>query len=203
MSSFPTTLFDVLADSFDEAARTGHLFIESDHLILAILRRRRGNGCKLLRAAGVKIPKMKEYIDQRVIKGKEIAFEQTDQIQPGDSALLILALTMQEVLLDYAHLAHEMVILAVALSGEGAAADYLDSLGLNFDKLKAIVDQMEAERGCSEPIEMEEVPIVKHHKKGKLPLAKEQEFDTFSPNVVASLAEQIGRNILSQDSLPS
>ena len=61
--NFTRDLYDIFQDAASEALRTGYTLIGVDHVMLALLRRKGSQACRLLRSMGIDCAEMKDYID--------------------------------------------------------------------------------------------------------------------------------------------
>ncbi len=88
----------VLAGARDEAMRTGHYGIGADHLMLAILRRRGCEACRILSELGLDTGKLKRRIDAAVFKENPVPYYDADRVKMKRSAEGVISLAAYEAL---------------------------------------------------------------------------------------------------------
>lgn len=81
---------EIIAYSREEAMRTGCQEINSDHLILGMIRHRENSAYELMESFGIDIPSLKQEINNTITKGEIIPYESSDKISFSDGVHNVL-----------------------------------------------------------------------------------------------------------------
>lgn len=117
---------DILAGARDEAMRTGHLGISTDHIVLAILRNGSNGAVSLLEKAGVEPRGLKRFIDSRIFREESIPYSAIDSVRLSKEGQSLLSMAAFEALKRGTQtIAPEHLLLAASLTKGSAIGTFL------------------------------------------------------------------------------
>lgn len=120
----------------EEALRTGHRAVCADHIMLAILRRRDNDACRLLVSLGIDLDGLKSGIDACMMKDEALPFEKLGTILLKRSAAGIMQASFYEALKSGSDTVLSVhLLLALCRHSESATAEYLYAAGIDYDKV--------------------------------------------------------------------
>lgn len=134
---FSNEVNGILSYSKEEAMRLGSYFINTDHIVLGILRHGENRVVKFLQEAGIDINALKADIESAVDNNQIIPFENEEKItlsKPSENALKIMFLearSLKSAKPDSLHL-----ILAILRTDSSKAQTLLEERGITYDSIK-------------------------------------------------------------------
>ncbi|MBP2637665.1 MAG: ATP-dependent Clp protease ATP-binding subunit ClpC [Firmicutes bacterium] len=129
----------VLILAQQEAAKYGHGYIGTEHLLLGLLREGEGVAAKALNSLGLEIDSVREQVEGILGKGEE----QTSDIGYTPRAKKVIELAMEEALrLGHNYVGTEHILLGLIREGEGIAAQVLSGLGVDINLMRQRVIEM-------------------------------------------------------------
>ena len=124
----------VLSLAQEEAQRFQHNYIGAEHLLLGLVREGEGVAAKVLSNLGVELNKVRDAVEAMIGRG--------DPIVLGELGLTPRAKKVLELAVDEAHrlnhhyIGTERLLLGLMREGESVAAEALQSLGVNLEKIR-------------------------------------------------------------------
>lgn len=129
----------VLILAQQEAAKYGHGYIGTEHLLLGLLREGEGVAAKALNTLGLEINSVREQVESILGKGEE----QASDIGYTPRAKKVIELAMEEALrLGHNYVGTEHILLGLIREGEGIAAQVLSGLGVDINLMRQRVIEM-------------------------------------------------------------
>ncbi|MCD6299681.1 MAG: ATP-dependent Clp protease ATP-binding subunit [Dehalococcoidales bacterium] len=125
----------VLISAQEEAQHLNHSYIDTEHILLGLLREEEGIAAKVLINLGTSLHKVRATV--------ELTMEHSEKPSTGETGLTPSAKRVIELAIDEArHLGHnyigtEHLLLGLLREGGGAAASALESLGITIDRVRA------------------------------------------------------------------
>ena len=136
----------VLGYARDEAMRTGHRGIGTDHLCLGILRHAANGACTLLESLGVDTADLKRLIDARIWNGDIIPYSECEAVRITPEARRTLNLAIYESLRrNETQTRTTHLLLAICRQKGCAAAALLLDAGAGEEKIEEIIDAANAQ----------------------------------------------------------
>ena len=152
----------VLTLAQDEAEKSHHSYIGTEHLLLGLLREGEGLAAKVLANLGVEIDKVRETIDSVLGRNERIIVQ---QIIPTSRVKKVIEIAFEEAKrMNNTYVGTEHLLLGLLIEGEGIAAHVLEDLGANLDKVRHELDSLLKEQG------LEDEPPPERKKSSKTPL---------------------------------
>jgi ATP-dependent Clp protease ATP-binding subunit ClpA len=122
----------------EEAERSHHSYIGTEHLLLGILRNQDSIGFRVLDTLGVRIDVVREVIESTLGRNERIRIQ---QIIPTSRVKRVIELSFEEARrMGHDYVGTEHLLLGLMIEGEGIAAHVLSDLGIT---LTAVRDQIE------------------------------------------------------------
>jgi hypothetical protein len=138
----------VLTLAQEEAERSHHSYIGTEHLLLGLLREREGLAASVLSNLGVDIGKVRQTIES-VLGGDERIVIQ--QIIPTSRVKKVIELSFEEARhLGNNYVGTEHLLLGLLLEGEGIAARMLADLGATLANVRAEIERLLVSTGAEE-----------------------------------------------------
>src|ERR1035437_1264231 len=138
----------VLTLAQDEAEKSHHSYIGTEHLLLGLLREGEGLAAKVLANLGVEIDKVRDTIDSVLGRNERIIVQ---QIIPTSRVKKVIKIAFEEAKrMNNTYVGTEHLLLGLLIEGEGIAAHVLEDLGANLDKVRAEIDRLLHESGLEE-----------------------------------------------------
>jgi ATP-dependent Clp protease ATP-binding subunit ClpA len=139
----------VLTLAQEEAERSRHSYIGTEHLLLGLLREHDGLAAHVLANLGVEIDAVRQVIESVLGRNERIVIQ---QIIPTSRVKKVIELSFEESRrTGHDYVGTEHVLLGLMMEGEGIAAHVLHDLGATLEKVRAEIDRLEG-------TEMEERP---------------------------------------------
>jgi len=152
----------VLTLAQDEAEKSHHSYIGTEHLLLGLLREGEGLAAKVLSNLGVEIDKVRDTIDSVLGRNERIIVQ---QIIPTSRVKKVIEIAFEEAKrMNNTYVGTEHLLLGLLIEGEGIAAHVLEDLGASLDKVRHELDSLLKEQG------LEDEPPPERKKSSKTPL---------------------------------
>jgi ATP-dependent Clp protease ATP-binding subunit ClpC len=131
----------VLALAQEEAERSHHSYIGTEHVLLGLLREGDGIAGKVLNNLGVEIEKVRQTVESLVGRDKGLTVLQ--QIIPTSRVKKVIELSFEEARrTGHNYVGSEHLLLGLLTEGEGIAAHVLQDLGATLDKVRAEIERL-------------------------------------------------------------
>ncbi|MHB0884680.1 MAG: ATP-dependent Clp protease ATP-binding subunit [Bacillota bacterium] len=128
---------NVITYAQEEAQRHGSSFVGTQHLLLGLLRDGEGVAARALLALGLDLDKVRAEVEKVV--GKAEGAGEGGAFSPR-AKRVVIELTAEEArALGHTYIGTEHILLALIREGEGVAAQILESLGVDLEKVRAQV----------------------------------------------------------------
>lgn len=129
----------VLILAQQEAARYGHGYIGTEHLLLGLLREGEGVAAKALASLGLEVNSVRAQVEAILGTGQE----QASDIGYTPRAKKVIELAMEEALrLGHNYVGTEHILLGLIREGEGIAAQVLTGMGVDINLMRQRVIEM-------------------------------------------------------------
>ncbi len=139
----------VLTLAQEEAERSHHSYIGTEHLLLGLLREEEGVGRQALVALGVDLETTRAKIAAVLGENERTVIQ---QIIPTSRVKKVIEIAFEEARrLGVGHVGTEHLLLGLLIEGEGVAAKVLDDMGVTIDRAREEVERLLRE-GASEPV---------------------------------------------------
>ncbi|MBJ7605123.1 MAG: ATP-dependent Clp protease ATP-binding subunit [Candidatus Dormibacteraeota bacterium] len=130
----------VLTLAQEEAERSHHSYIGTEHLLLGLLREGEGLAAKVLNNLGVEIGKVRQTIESVLGRSERIVIQ---QIIPTSRVKRVIEISFEEARrMGKTYVGTEHLLLGLLIEGEGIAAHVLEDLGASLDKVRAETERM-------------------------------------------------------------
>ncbi|MBR4882947.1 MAG: ATP-dependent Clp protease ATP-binding subunit, partial [Bacteroidales bacterium] len=126
----------------EEAMRLGNYTVSTDHLVLGILRHRENITVETLASLGVNVADLKVHLENAVMAKEPIPMEKENMLslsKASENALKIMFLearSLHTIKPDSSHL-----FLAILRAQDGNAVQYLEGMGITYDRIREIIAQ--------------------------------------------------------------
>src|SRR4030081_254409 len=138
----------VLTLAQEEAERSHHSYIGTEHLLLGLLREGEGLAAKVLNNLGVEINKVRATIESVLGRNERIIIQ---QIIPTSRVKKVIEISFEEARrMGNNYVGTEHLLLGLLIEGEGIAAHVLEDLGANLEKVRGEIDRLLHESGLDE-----------------------------------------------------
>jgi len=181
----------VLRLAQEEAQRFQHNYIDTEHLLLGLVREGEGVAAKVLSNLGVDLNKVRSTIEFMIGRGERIIL---GEIGLTPRAKKVIELAVDEARrLNHQYIGTEHLLLGLVREGEGIAAQVLESLGVNLEKVRTHTIQVLSQSGA--PHVVIRSRFVQTYFIQSMVEVGEEWFDTFTVQVsrVLSRAEEEAR----------
>jgi ATP-dependent Clp protease ATP-binding subunit ClpC len=146
----------VLTLAQDEAERSHHSYIGTEHLLLGLLREGEGLAAKVLNNLGVEINKVRATIESVLGRNERIIIQ---QIIPTSRVKKVIEISFEEARrMGNNYVGTEHLLLGLLIEGEGIAAHVLEDLGANLEKVRGEIDRLLHESGLEEETAAQKKP---------------------------------------------
>ncbi|MGH7877653.1 MAG: Clp protease N-terminal domain-containing protein, partial [Candidatus Dormibacteraceae bacterium] len=130
----------VLTLAQEEAERSHHSYIGTEHLLLGLLREGEGLAAKVLNNLGVEIGKVRQTIDSVLGRNERIIIQ---QIIPTSRVKKVIEISFEEARrMGHNYVGTEHLLLGLLIEGEGIAAHVLEDLGANLEKVRSEIERL-------------------------------------------------------------
>ena len=128
----------VLTLAQEEAERSQHSYIGTEHLLLGLLRNQEGVGCKVLAGLGVHIEQVRKKIEMVLGVNERIVFQ---DIIPTSRVKHVIEISFDEARnMGSQNVNSGHLLMGLVIEGEGIAAHVLEDLGAGADRVIAAVE---------------------------------------------------------------
>ncbi|GAC1657648.1 MAG: ATP-dependent protease ATP-binding subunit ClpC [Candidatus Dormibacteraceae bacterium] len=130
----------VLTLAQEEAERSHHSYIGTEHLLLGLLREGEGLAAKVLGNLNVEIGKVRQTIESVLGRNERIIIQ---QIIPTSRVKKVIEISFEEARrMGHNYVGTEHLLLGLLIEGEGIAAHVLEDLGANLEKVRAEIERL-------------------------------------------------------------
>src|SRR2546422_304713 len=130
----------VLTLAQEEAERSHHSYIGTEHLLLGLLREGEGLAAKVLNNLGVEIGKVRQTIESVLGRNERIIIQ---QIIPTSRVKKVIEISFEEARrMGHNYVGTEHLLLGLLIEGEGIAAHVLEDLGATLDKVRSEIERL-------------------------------------------------------------
>jgi ATP-dependent Clp protease ATP-binding subunit ClpC len=130
----------VLALAQEEAERSHHSYIGTEHLLIGLLRERDGLAAHVLANLGIDIGAVREVIRTVLGRSERIIIQ---QIIPTSRVKKVIELSFEEARrMGHDYVGTEHMLLGLMLEGEGIGAHVLQDLGVTLDNVRAEIERL-------------------------------------------------------------
>src|SRR5256712_11661473 len=130
----------VLALAQEEAEKSHHSYIGTEHVLLGLLREGDGIAAKVLNNLSVEIGKVRQTIESLLGRNERIIVQ---QIIPTSRVKKVLEISFEEARrMGHNYVGTEHLLLGLLREGEGIAAHVLEDLGATLDKVQAEIERL-------------------------------------------------------------
>jgi len=127
----------------EEARMLNHNYIGTEHILLGLLREEEGVAAKALTSLGVSLEAVRRDVGEIVGRGSEVP---RGHIPFTPRAKKVLELSLREALqLGHNYIGTEHILLGLIREGEGVAAQVLQKLGADLNRVRQTVVQLLSE----------------------------------------------------------
>ena len=130
----------------EEAQRFQHPYIGTEHLLLGLVREGEGVAAKVLSNLGVELNKVRSTIEFTIGRGDRIVLGEIP-LTPGAKKVIELAVDEAR-RLNHHYIGTEHLLLGLVREGEGIAAQALENLGVNLEKVRTHTIQVLSQSGA-------------------------------------------------------
>src|SRR5262245_2340264 len=124
----------VLTLAQEEAERSHHSYIGTEHLLLGLLREGEGLAAKVLNNLGVEIGKVRQTIESVLGRNERTIIK---QIIPTSRVKRVIEISFEEARrMGHNYVGTEHMLLGLLIEGEGVAAHVLNRLGATLDRVR-------------------------------------------------------------------
>ena len=146
----------VLTLAQNEAERSYHSYIGTEHLLLGLLREGEGLAAKVLNNLGVEIDKVRQTIVSVLGRNEPIIIQ---QIIPTSRVKTVIEISFEEARrMGHNYVGTEHLLLGLLIEGEGIAAHVLEDLGVTVKAARREIERLLADGA---EVETRERPIYK------------------------------------------
>jgi ATP-dependent Clp protease ATP-binding subunit ClpA len=139
----------VLTLAQEEAERSHHSYIGTEHLLLGLLREREGLAAHVLDNLGVQLDVVRTVIESVLGRNAKIAIQ---QIIPTSRVKRVIELSFEESRrMGRNYVDTEHILLGLLMEGEGIAAHVLQDLGATVEKVRAEIERLDATESKGRP----------------------------------------------------
>jgi ATP-dependent Clp protease ATP-binding subunit ClpC len=132
----------------EEARLLNHNYIGTEHILLGLLNEGEGIAAKALESLGISLSAVREQVVEIIGQGQQAP---TGHIPFTPRAKKVLELSLREALqLGHNYIGTEHILLGLIREGEGVAAQVLQKLGAELQKVRQTVIQLLSGSGSSE-----------------------------------------------------
>ena len=133
MQHFTPRAQQVITLARKEAARLGHNYIGTEHILLGIIRLGQGVAVNVLRKMGINLENVSAEI-MRQVGGGDAMMQAANDLKYTQRVQKVLSLASNEAgRLNHNYIGTEHILLGLLREGEGVAAEVLRKLGVNID----------------------------------------------------------------------
>ncbi|HEX4216173.1 MAG TPA: ATP-dependent Clp protease ATP-binding subunit [Candidatus Dormibacteraeota bacterium] len=169
----------VLTLAQEEAERSHHSYIGTEHLLLGLLREGEGLAAKVLNNLGVEIGRVRQTIESVLGRNERIVIQ---QIIPTSRVKKVIEISFEEARrMGNNYVGTEHLLLGLLIEGEGIAAHVLEDLGASLDKVRAEIERLvhdsQAEDSEPAPVKSTKTPLLDQFGRDLTALASKNQLD--------------------------
>jgi ATP-dependent Clp protease ATP-binding subunit ClpA len=139
----------VLTLAQEEAERSHHSYIGTEHLLLGLMREGNGVAHQVLQNLGVDITQVRQTVESVIGRTERIIIQ---QIIPTSRVKRVIEISFEEARrMGHTFVATQHLLLALVLEGEGIAAHVLNDLGATEQAVRTEIDRLLAAGTEEEP----------------------------------------------------
>jgi ATP-dependent Clp protease ATP-binding subunit ClpA len=139
----------VLTLAQEEAERSHHSYIGTEHLLLGLLREGDGLAAKVLNNLGVEIGKVRQTIESVLGRNERIIIQ---QIIPTSRVKNVIEISFEESRrMGHNYVGTEHLLLGLLIEGEGIAAHVLEDLGVSVEGARREIERLLVSTEPEEP----------------------------------------------------
>jgi len=140
----------VLALAQEEAERSHHSYIGTEHVLLGLLGEADGIAAKVLNSFGVEIDKIRQTLES--LLGRDKGLTVLQQIMPTSRVKKVIEISFEEARrMGHNYVGSEHLLLGLLTEGEGIAAHVLEDLGATLDKVRVEIERLRQGSSQEEP----------------------------------------------------
>ena len=133
----------------EEAARLGHSYIGTEHILLGLLSEREGVGGEALRSLGLSLEVARHEVEEMTGTGQSAA---SGHVPFTPRAKKVLELSLREALqLGHSYIGTEHILLGLVREAQGVAAQVMVKRGVGLVSVREHVADLAAQRPAGEP----------------------------------------------------
>jgi hypothetical protein len=130
----------VLTLAQEEAERSHHSYIGTEHILLGLLREGEGLAAKVLNNLGLEIGMVRKTIEAVLGRNERIIIQ---QIIPTSRVKKVIEISFEEARrLGHNYVGTEHLLLGLLIEGDGIAAHVLEDLGATLEKARAEIERL-------------------------------------------------------------
>src|SRR5256712_4897881 len=169
----------VLTLGQEEAERSHHSYIGTEHLLLGLLREGEGLAAKVLNNLGVEIGKVRQTIESVLGRNERIIIQ---QIIPTSRVKKVIEISFEEARrMGHNYVGTEHLLLGLLIEGEGIAAHVLEDLGATLEKVRAEIERLlhdsAVEGSEPAPKKPSKTPLLDQFRRDLTELARKNQLD--------------------------
>src|SRR5688500_9389020 len=124
----------------EEARMLNHNYIGTEHILLGLIHEGEGVAAKAMESLGISLEAVRQQVEEIIGHGESAP---TGHIPFTPRAKKVLELSLREALqLGHNHIGTEHILLGLIHEGEGVAAQVLQKLGADFNRVRQQVSQL-------------------------------------------------------------
>jgi ATP-dependent Clp protease ATP-binding subunit ClpA len=124
----------------DEARMLNHNYIGTEHILLGLIHEGEGIACQALESLGISLSAVRAQVEEIIGHGQAAP---TGHVPFTPRAKKVLELSLREALqLGHGYIGTEHILLGLVREGEGVAAQVLQKLGADLDRVRTRVTQL-------------------------------------------------------------
>jgi len=140
----------VLTLAQEEAEKSHHSYIGTEHLLLGLLRENDGLAAKVLGSLGVEIGKVRATIESVLGRNERIIIQ---QIIPTSRVKKVIEISFEEARrMGHNYVGTEHLLLGLLIEGDGIAAHVLEDLGATLEKVRGEIDRQLRDRALDDEV---------------------------------------------------
>ncbi len=134
----------------EEARRLNHGYIGTEHILLGLIHEGEGVAAKALELLGISLDAVREQVEEIIGQGQQVP---SGPIPFTPRAKKVLELSLRESQkLGHNYIGTEHILLGLLREGHGVAAQVLEKLGANLDRVRHLVIQLVHGHLAKEPL---------------------------------------------------
>jgi ATP-dependent Clp protease ATP-binding subunit ClpC len=124
----------------EEAMRLGHPYVGTEHVLMGLIREGQGVAAKVLASLGLEAEKVRQVVEQVMGRGQESPGKELTLTPRGKK---VLELSVDEARkMGHNYVGTEHLLLGLIREGEGVAAQVLNGMGADLNRVRQLVLEM-------------------------------------------------------------